>query len=50
MRWRNERVLPDGTVLVIGVYQHALSAAARRVLDSAKISSSMTDQRTWLPV
>lgn len=45
------RVLPDGTVLVIGVSRHALSGhAARRVLDSAQISPSMTDQRTWLPV
>lgn len=45
------RLLSDGTVLVIGVYRHALSpAAARGVLNSAKISSSMTDQRTWLPI
>jgi hypothetical protein len=45
------RLLPDGTALVIGVYNHVLNpAATRRVLDSTKISSSMTDQRTWLPV
>jgi hypothetical protein len=45
------RILPDGTALVIGVYNNVLSpAAARVVLDSAKVSSSMTDQRTWLPI
>ena len=45
------RLLPDGTALVIGVYNDVLSpATARGVLDSAKVSSSMTDQRTWLPV
>ncbi len=45
------RLLPDGTALVIGVYNHVLNpAAALRTLRSTKISSSMTDQRTWLPV
>ncbi len=45
------RRLPDGTVLVIGVSDQALTrVAARNVLDSAKVSPSMTDRRTWLPV
>jgi len=45
------RTLPDGTVLVIGVSRSALTRqAAHRVLSSAKISSSMTDETTWLPV
>lgn len=45
------RAIGDGTVLVIGVDPQLVSAAAeRRILDSAKPSSSMTDETTWLPV
>ena len=45
------RMIGDGTVLVISAGRHVLSTAAeRRILGSADVSPSLTDEATWLRV